>query len=380
MGFKEMLQLIFLFSFVLIGYGVEGGRNSSSKVAVKTIKAEYGQIFDCVDINKQPAFDHPLLRNHKIKMSPSSLPKVIEVKEHSSIAVSLGIELMDGGCPLGTVPIRRIEKEVLTRAKSATNFGKRYSSNAETLSNDQPNNRFATQMSYKGKFYGTRADLNVWEPTVIGNQTSYTYMAVTDVLQVGILVGWAVDHKIYNDFRPHLSTTWKNGKTECEDILCPGFVQVSPDIPLGAAFKTISSYNGTQYSLILAVYKDPVTKDWWLLFGNDNKKVGYWPNALFSSTFTDHATIVQWGGGVTNAGIEPWPQMGSGHFADEGFKHASYVGQMKYILENGDTQDVDHYRLSSAVDAPKCYTLKPIDSKSYPTVHSFFFGGPGGNC
>ncbi|XP_077251720.1 protein neprosin-like [Tasmannia lanceolata] len=209
MGFKEMLQLIFLFSFVLIGYGVEGGRNSSSKVAVKTIKAEYGQIFDCVDINKQPAFDHPLLRNHKIKMSPSSLPKVIEVKEHSSIAVSLGIELMDGGCPLGTVPIRRIEKEALTRAKSATNFGKRYSSNAETLSNDQPNNRFATQMSYKGKFYGTRADLNVWEPTVIGNQTSYTYMAVTDVLQVGILVGWAVDHKIYNDFRPHLSTTWK---------------------------------------------------------------------------------------------------------------------------------------------------------------------------
>ncbi|KAJ9679427.1 hypothetical protein PVL29_021376 [Vitis rotundifolia] len=30
---------------------------------------EYGDIFDCVDINKQPALDHPLLKNHKVQQA-----------------------------------------------------------------------------------------------------------------------------------------------------------------------------------------------------------------------------------------------------------------------------------------------------------------------
>ncbi|TXG46639.1 hypothetical protein EZV62_027861 [Acer yangbiense] len=38
-----------------------------NKPAVKSIKSEDGDIIDCVDINKQPAFDHPALRNHKIQ-------------------------------------------------------------------------------------------------------------------------------------------------------------------------------------------------------------------------------------------------------------------------------------------------------------------------
>ncbi|KAM0944721.1 putative neprosin activation peptide [Dioscorea sansibarensis] len=39
-----------------------------NKPAVKSIKSEDGDIIDCVDIYKQPAFDHPLLKNHKIKV------------------------------------------------------------------------------------------------------------------------------------------------------------------------------------------------------------------------------------------------------------------------------------------------------------------------
>ncbi|OIW20412.1 hypothetical protein TanjilG_11103 [Lupinus angustifolius] len=29
---------------------------------------KFRQIVDCVDINKQPAFDHPLLKNHKLQV------------------------------------------------------------------------------------------------------------------------------------------------------------------------------------------------------------------------------------------------------------------------------------------------------------------------
>nr|XP_009762536.1 PREDICTED: uncharacterized protein LOC104214543 isoform X1 [Nicotiana sylvestris] len=35
-----------------------------NKLAVKTIKTVYGDIYDCIDFYQQPAFDHLLLKNH----------------------------------------------------------------------------------------------------------------------------------------------------------------------------------------------------------------------------------------------------------------------------------------------------------------------------
>ncbi|KAH7658460.1 Neprosin domain-containing protein, partial [Dioscorea alata] len=40
-----------------------------NKPAIKTI-VENGDIFDCVDIYKQPAFDHPSLKDHKLQHTP----------------------------------------------------------------------------------------------------------------------------------------------------------------------------------------------------------------------------------------------------------------------------------------------------------------------
>ncbi|KAK0572116.1 hypothetical protein LWI29_026373 [Acer saccharum] len=51
------------------------------------LQSEDGDIIDCVDIYKQPAFDHPALRNHKIQMRPSfDLPteKLVTRNESSS--------------------------------------------------------------------------------------------------------------------------------------------------------------------------------------------------------------------------------------------------------------------------------------------------------
>ncbi|XP_077251427.1 uncharacterized protein LOC143890601 [Tasmannia lanceolata] len=151
MSLKEMFLLLFLLlSFGIIGNIAEGRGSISlskeedlelerqlkiiNKPAIKTIKTRYGQIFSCVDINKQPAFDHPLLMNHKIQMAPGSLPKVIKDKKASSLDVSLKIGFKNGGCPVGTVPIRRIKKEDLIRAKSSRNFVQGYPSNAQAPS------------------------------------------------------------------------------------------------------------------------------------------------------------------------------------------------------------------------------------------------------
>ncbi|BAT05400.1 Os08g0411100 [Oryza sativa Japonica Group] len=40
-----------------------------NKPYVKSFKDSYGVVFDCVDIYRQPAFDHPLLKNHKLQFA-----------------------------------------------------------------------------------------------------------------------------------------------------------------------------------------------------------------------------------------------------------------------------------------------------------------------
>ena len=98
-----------------------------------------------MDINKQPAFDHPALKNHKIQVSsssssffycyssltiyvyklclqlrPSSYPVGLfddDISSSTNRTTSTVIGLPDGGCPLGTVPIRRLTKENLMRMK-----------------------------------------------------------------------------------------------------------------------------------------------------------------------------------------------------------------------------------------------------------------------
>ncbi|XP_077251753.1 protein neprosin-like [Tasmannia lanceolata] len=406
MGLKEIfLQLFLLLSLSINGNVVEGRGSISlskeedleierllkniNKPAVKTIEDGYGQTFSCVDINKQPAFDHPLLMNHKIQMGPGSLPKVIKDKKASSLGMSLKTGLKNGGCPLGTVPIRRIKKEDLIRAKSSPNFGKGYASNAQAP--DQANFQFALQSTSKGgidKKYGSRAVLNIWQPKIKGNQNSASLVILLDGSPLdeirSIHAGWVVSKGLYNNFLPHLSTAWTNDghrKTGCYDVLCPGFVQVSKDLPVGIGFSPTSVYNGTQHYMIVIVHKDPVNQDWWLFYGDDRKPVGYWPKALFNSTFADYANILQWGGIVYNAGIKPWPEMGSGHMPskDQQYRKACYIGGMHILYKQGNYIPINDGTPRHMIrSSPSCYAAW-VDQQVPGEDYAILLGGPGGN-
>ncbi|KAL2974235.1 hypothetical protein AAZX31_14G091900 [Glycine max] len=50
---------------------VERKLNHLRRHSLKTIQSEDGDVIDCIDINKQPAFDHPALKGHKIQMAPT---------------------------------------------------------------------------------------------------------------------------------------------------------------------------------------------------------------------------------------------------------------------------------------------------------------------
>ncbi|KAJ4980653.1 hypothetical protein NE237_031490 [Protea cynaroides] len=88
-----------------------------NKPPLKSIKTNYRDIYDCVDIKKQPAFDHPVLRRNTIQMKPSSLPKRMMDKELlESKRSKIGVK--KSWCPPGTVLMRRTQKEDIKRAKS----------------------------------------------------------------------------------------------------------------------------------------------------------------------------------------------------------------------------------------------------------------------
>ncbi|XP_077251742.1 protein neprosin-like [Tasmannia lanceolata] len=318
-------------------------------------------------------------------MGPGSLPKGIKDKQASLLGLSLEIGFKDGGCPQGTVPIRKITKEDLIWAKSSRNFEKVYPSNAQTPG--KPNYRYALQYTNKGTYYGSRAHLNLWEPKTIRNQYSGSRIVVRDLFPDEnsniIQAGWWVNNGIYHDDHAHLTASWTidgYGSTGCIDVLCPGFVQVSKVTPLGAIFKTPSVYNGSQYYFPITMYLDPVSKDWWLLYGEDNRKVGYWPKALFNSTLARHSSIVEWGGSVYNDGVEPWPEMGSGQYPhdDQQFQKACYIGRIQLIDVNGKAQDVQSGSLFTLNDAQYCYNVQP-NAKVPQSYYAFFFGGPGGS-
>ncbi|KAJ4870694.1 hypothetical protein Rs2_47704 [Raphanus sativus] len=99
-----------------------------NKPALKTIKSEDGDIIDCVDIYKQPAFDHPALRNHKIQMKPSVElgSKETNIPSDSSPKpVTSKIWTKSGQCPVGKIPIRRVSREDISRDSSPSSFGRK---------------------------------------------------------------------------------------------------------------------------------------------------------------------------------------------------------------------------------------------------------------
>ncbi|EFH56355.1 hypothetical protein ARALYDRAFT_903838 [Arabidopsis lyrata subsp. lyrata] len=195
-----------------------------NKPTVKSIKSEDGDVIDCVPITNQPAFDHPLLKNHTIQMRPSFYPVSDSTYTKKEAKAITQVWHKTGECPKNTVPIRRTKKEDLLRPKSIRSFGR--------------------------KSHQSIPRTTTFDPT-LGHQ--YTLMGV------------------------------RNGKF----------------MGLG---------------------------NWWLRV-NEKDIIGYWPGSLFSSLGRE-ATRVEWGGEIINSktgGRHTTTDMGSGHFADEGFKKASYV-------------------------------------------------------
>ncbi|GJY35503.1 putative neprosin [Tanacetum coccineum] len=347
-----------------------------NKPFVKSIKSPDGDIIDCVLFNLQPAFALPNLKGAILSMDPPELPKGYDNTGAESEIKQLWNSNGES-CPNGTIPIRRTNASEILKSISISKFAKR------TRTNDippSPGHEHAIGYVTPGKVYGAKARLNVWAPNVVGNDFSISQIwVIADVSNHGVNTveaGWHVIPSMHKDNAPRLFIYWTPDgyNSGCYNLLCPGFVQISSRVGLGAAFGPVSKYNGQQYESVFMIWKDPRSGNWWLKLGSE--LIGYWPQTLFTD-LRDHATTIEYGGEVysENSGKHTSTQMGSGHFPGEGFGKAAYARSLEVVDQDNNLTRVSNLNLLT--DKSSCYDVK----NGYSDVwgNYIYFGGPGNN-
>ncbi|KAK2399680.1 hypothetical protein QL285_049469 [Trifolium repens] len=308
-----------------------------NKLPIKSIHTKFGYIVDCVDINKQPAFDHPLLKDHKLQRRPIFHMKNEKISAKNS-PTNLIFRLEKEECPTGTVPIRRTTKDDLIRSKSLWN---------------------AVSPKESGQhYYGVSGTTSIYNPKthIYQASSSHVYIQSGDGTNK-IIVGWHVFPFINGDDRPHVFAEWRsnnfNKTSGCYNTKCLGFVQVDNQFHIGQVLPNVSVYGGSMSDLPINIYQ----------------AVGYFPVALFNNL--NAADEVGWGG-VTINSDSPSPPMGSGYFPDGNPYHSCYFKNIAYKNAIG-SGDFRPNKVQEISDGPKCYGVK-YQSNDY----SVLFEGPGG--
>ncbi|KAJ0785481.1 putative neprosin [Helianthus annuus] len=355
--------------------------NKINKPFVKTIQSPDGDVIDCVVSHLQPAFDHPKLRGQRPLEPPVERPKG---HNSSDETIQLWAESKEF-CPKGTIPIRRTTENDVLRASSLRRFGRKRKIRGVRHDTMSGGHEHAVAFVNGDKYYGAKASMNVWTPEV----TDASEFSLSQLWVISgsfgndlntIEAGWQVSPELYGDGYPRFFTYWTTDAyqtTGCYNLLCSGFVQTNNRIAIGAAISPRSSYNGKQFDIGVMIWKDPKHGHWWLQFGS-GVLIGYWPSFLFTH-LQKEASMVQFGGEVVNSrsrGYHTNTQMGSGHFADEGFGKAAYFRNLQVV--DWDNSLLPLTNLHLLADHPNCYDIKA--GKNNVWGDYIYYGGPGRNA
>ncbi|ESW13816.1 hypothetical protein PHAVU_008G228600 [Phaseolus vulgaris] len=305
-----------------------------------------------------------------------SFQKPIEKRSVKNLSHRSIFGLHKDRCPKGTVPILRTTKKDLIEEKNSLT--------SSIFLEDIPGVHVAEiAISSKfGPYYSIFGMNSVYNPRVTAKgQMSLSHMWVQNGpvdTNNKISIGWHVCPELYGDQDSHVYTSWTRDnyrKTGCYNIRCPGFVQIHKNMYPGARLKNVSSYGGPVFGFDSSITQDPVTKNWWI--GEKGHFMGYFPAKLFSNM--NSADKVGFGGRTLTPKGSPSPPMGSGHFPDENFYHASFY---KWINVENLTRDFgpEKYQIENYIDHPKCFGVSYYGKLQKKFGYTLQFGGPGGNC
>lgn len=362
---------------------------------VQTIKSPRGEQIDCVDISTQPALFRKGMEDHKIQLKPSRIP--IQVKEsRSQLPPSAQIPMQEyleigGPCPSGSVPIRHLTIDTLTRFRTLDDFFKKEPQTSRIIQppcGDDGSSSATHEYAHARQSVdnlGAESVLGLWNVWVEwSNEFSLSQMWVArgegadrDTLEAG----WQSYYDKYGDWNTHLFiyfTPDNYGSGGCYNLDCGGFVQTDNSVYIGGGFTNYSSYGGTQYVIKLLIARDPGTSNWWLWYSD--RPIGYWPSSLFNAAgLANQASRVDFGGEIVNTqpeGRHTETDMGSGNWPSDGWRWAGYQHNIQYV-------DLSYTYADPTLTATRtnsaCYDISLTDNSGSSWGDYFYFGGPGRN-
>ncbi|AEC09086.1 NEP-interacting protein, putative (DUF239) [Arabidopsis thaliana] len=315
--------------------------------------------FDCVEIYKQPAFQHPLLKDHKIQETFSLDGKIersnkYNTKEH---------------CPKGTVAILRQRNVSKGVHLNTAEYSGQHFATIETI--------------LDGSIYrGAEADISIHDLKLQNNQYSKSQIWLENGPPGqlnSIQAGLAVHPRLYGDSVTRFTIYWTGDgyqKTGCYNTQCPGFVVVSRNSRIGSGFWGTSVYGKTSLTFKLQVFQDGFSGNWALKMFDE--VIGYWPKELFSH-LNNGASLVRYGGNTFESPDGISPPMGNGFFPVADFKKTAHFNNVVVINSDYKRVYIEGRKIRLYVDSYNCFRAT-YWGYTKSTGEAFSFGGPGGNC
>src|SRR5262245_13076639 len=357
---------------------------------------ESGAIFDCIPIEQQPALKGSKESVPKPPDAPGyEAPTVGAQDEKKDIVVGspLGPDKKDRHgnvmqCPSGTIPMRRVTLEDLSRFETLQDFFRKGPRGAGRPPRATEPGTFAATHRWAHAFQnvsngGGHSFLNIWQPAIGANQifslSQHWYVGGSGAKLQTIECGWQVYPAFYGDAKPHLFTYWtadNYNATGCYNLTCSAFVQIGSSFAPGMAVGPISVVGGAQYVIELTYWH--TGGRWWLYFGGTagSNVIGYYPDSLYKGgALSGNAAEIDYGG--ETVGTTSFPAMGSGHFASEGWQKAAYQRTIGYYKPQGGA--MVNAGLTPSQSWPNCYTAHVV-MYAAPWFETLWYGGPGGNC
>ncbi|XP_006282377.2 uncharacterized protein LOC17876699 [Capsella rubella] len=360
----NLLHLL-LFSVALV-------RSDRSTMPLRSFKISGNVTYDCIDIDKQPGLDHPLLKNHKIQMKPSV--SIHEIKNQTQINKTYKEKIK---CPYGTVPIVRRTNEFITNAQLLAD---KY---FHPLSPDSSGTHIAGIKQHGGPYHGISARFNAYKLDIGEDQASYSQMYIGNGYYGEfnfISAGLMTNPSIFGDSRLWSYGYWKGKYAKgCYNTVCPGFVQVSNVVPI---VKPFDLKPGEQAALEWSIARDKQTGNWWIIqTGKPNAYIGYWPKELFHLMY-DGASMVGVGGvsQALKSGFSP--PMGNGKFPKRGILTSALFSNVDVLNSMYEKRRINvDVPVEKLLDSVNCYGIRIGNRVKFwttPLGYFFNYGGPGG--
>jgi hypothetical protein len=293
--------------------------------------------------------------------------------------------------PPGTIPVRRVTLDELTRFPDVQHFLRKHPaprSPAPSIvtqpslpdTDDRNNHRYAYTHQTVDNI-GAHNSLAVYAPPINSDQifslAQHWYTGGSGNTHQTLEVGWQVYPVKYGHGLPVLFIYWTADNyqnTGAYNLDSAGFVQTNGSWTLGGAISPASTQGGQQMEIEVGVYL--YNGNWWIYLGGlaPANAIGYYPTSLYSGgQMASNATEILFGGETVTHAVS-WPAMGSGAMASAGWQQAAYQRNTYYFPTGGGAQWAD---LTPEEPSPACYTLS-LASAPAPWGIYFFYGGPGG--